>query len=170
MKKQGVITQLFIVSVCWRKPGHVLGFVVPSTIKLFVLHLVRGDVLPQNNPGLSRAGNDNTCSSMQSAPYSDVKTSKIQEPRRTTGRNQVKSMAAFPSGCGPCCHDICHLMGEAVMMSHEGLLLCFEPMRELKKKEALWGVLLLGRRQRPGRSVAGFSKASGKLWASFQHS
>lgn len=88
MKKQGVITRLFIVSVCWRKPGHVLGFVVPSTIKLFVLHLVRGDVLPQNNPGLSRAGNDNTCSSLQSAPYSDVKTSKVQEPRRTTGRNQ----------------------------------------------------------------------------------
>lgn len=80
------VTQLFIVSV-W-KPGHVLGFVVPSTIKLFVLHLVRGDVLPQNNPGLSRAGNDNTCSSLQSAQYSDVKTSKIQELRCTTGRNQ----------------------------------------------------------------------------------
>lgn len=114
MKKQGVISQLFIVSVCWRKLGHMLGFVVPNTIKLFLLHLVRGDVLPQNNPGLSRAGNDNTSSSLQSAPYSDVKTSKIQATRRTTGRNK-ESITAFPSGCGPCYRDICRL-AEAVMM------------------------------------------------------
>lgn len=134
MKKQGVITQLFIVSVCWRKPGHVLGFVVPSTIKLFVLHLVRGDVLPQNNPGLSRAGN--ICSSLQSAPYSDVKTSKYKSI--DVQQAEIKeSIRAVPSGCGPCCCDICRLMGAAVMMSHGDLLLCFEPMRELKKKEAL---------------------------------
>lgn len=31
----------------------------------------------------------------------------------------------FPSECGPCVHDICFLMGEAVMMSHGDLLLCF---------------------------------------------
>lgn len=72
LEKQGLITQLFILSVCWRKPDHVLAFVVPSTIELFVLNLVRGDVLPRNNPVLSRAGNGNMCSSLQSTQYSDV--------------------------------------------------------------------------------------------------
>lgn len=84
LEKRGLITQLCIPPVCWRKPDHVLAFVVPSTIKLFVLHLVRGDVLNRNNPVLSRAGSGSMCSSLQTTRYSDVTISKMQEPRCMT--------------------------------------------------------------------------------------
>lgn len=67
-----------------------LAFVVPSPVKLLVLHLVRGDVLPRNNSVLSRAGNDNMCFFLQSAQYSDVTKSKIQEPRCTA--SEIKEL------------------------------------------------------------------------------
>lgn len=90
LEKRGLITQQCIPPVCWRKPDHVLAFVVPSTIKLFVLHLVRGDVLNRNNPVLSRAGSGSMCSSLQTTRYSDVTISKMQEPRcMTSGTREL---------------------------------------------------------------------------------
>lgn len=70
-----------------------LAFVAPSTTKLFVLHLVRGDVPPRNNPVLSGAGNGNTCSSLQSTQYSDVTISKTQEPRCTASAVKLRAEA-----------------------------------------------------------------------------
>lgn len=132
LEKQDLITQLCIPPVCWRKADHKLAFVVPSTIKLFVLHLVRGDVLNRNNPVLSRAGSGSMCSSLQTIRYSDVTISKMQEPRCVT--SGIRELFTLRVDHGVCWRTWAmwswHLLCDGRGSHDDGDLLLFFPTNE----------------------------------------